>query len=165
MNIQCILIGDSGTGKTSLSQSQQSKPLPTIGIELINYHHHNLNLNIWDSSGLPNFKTLIHVFEKQCNTIVYVFAADNPKSFESICEWHKQLKTEEKIFFCICNKIDLASADPFRIQIEHRFPEIRFIESSINIRNNRETILHNIISHSEIIENRTKTIDGCCILQ
>ena len=79
MKRQCIFIGDSYVGKTSIIQSLpvNSEVASTIGVDVHHYLFNNIDLNIWDTTGNPNFHPLIRTFEKSCNTIVYVFAAND----------------------------------------------------------------------------------------
>ena len=171
MAIQCIFIGDSRVGKTSIinaaisDKNRKRRYLPTIGVDI---QHHVMDdnnvLNIWDTSGDPNFHSLVRMFEKSCQTIVYVFAANEPESFQSICDWHDELYDTRKKYFCICNKIDLSSSKEFETRITHLYPEIHFLESSIDITDNGKRLLQTIIENSEKIDENShvKARSECC---
>ena len=158
MAIQCIFIGDSRVGKTSIisaaisDKNQKRRSLPTIGVDI---QHHVMEdgnvINIWDTSGDPNFHSLVRMFEKPCQTIVYVFAANEPESFQSICDWHSELYDNSKKYICICNKTDLGSPTVFKDRITHLYPEIIFVESS-SVTDNGKRLLQIIIENSEKIE-------------
>ena len=152
MAIQCIFIGNTGVGKTSIIQQAISKKatriLPTVGVECQHYRFKETDLNIWDTSGLDNFHSLIRMFEKQCNSIVYVFDASSPTTLQSICDWHDELYDTRKKYFCICNKIDLSSSKEFETRITYLYPEIHFLESSIDITDNGKRLLQTIIEYS-----------------
>jgi len=158
MAIQCIFIGDSRVGKTSIinaaisDKNRKRRYLPTIGVDI---QHHVMDdnnvLNIWDTSGDPNFHSLVRMFEKSCQTIVYVFAANEPASFQSICDWHSELYDNSKIYICYCNKTDLGSPTVFKDRITHLYPEIIFVESS-SVTDNGKRLLQIIIENSEKIE-------------
>jgi small GTP-binding protein len=175
MVIQCILIGDTGVGKTSIITQARPKAggkakrsFPTIGVDFQHYRFLETDLNIWDTSGDKNFHPLIRMFEKQCKSIVYVFDATSPTSFQSICDWHSELYNPEKKYFCICNKIDLASSKEFGTRITHLYPEMMFLESSTDMNSNCDRILQSIIENStsgNVEENsHISTISECCII-
>lgn len=154
MAIQCIFIGDSRVGKTSiirhLSENRFARPVPpTIGVD-VQYHvtENGDVLNIWDTSGDPKFHSLVRVFEKPCKNIVYVFAANEPASFQSILRWHAELYNNTKKYICICNKTDMSSAGVFQNRITHLYPEMIFVESSNVVTDNGKRILESILANS-----------------
>ena len=170
MAIQCIFIGDSRVGKTSIisaaisDKNRKRRYLPTIGVDI---QHHVMEdgnvINIWDTSGDPNFHSLVRMFEKTCQTIVYVFAANEPESFQSICDWHSELYDNSKKYICICNKTDLGNPTMFKDRITHLYPEIIFVESS-NVTDNGKRLLQTIIENSEKIDDNShvKARSECC---
>ena len=169
MAIQCIFIGDSRVGKTYIiraaisEKNQQRRSLPTIGVDIQHYVMDDGNvINIWDTSGDSNFHSLVRMFEKTCQTIVYVFAANEPESFQSICDWHSELYDSSKKYICICNKTDLASPELFKDRITHLYPEIIFVESSVVT--NGKRLLQTIIENSENIDENphVKARSECC---
>lgn len=172
MSIKCIFIGDSGTGKSSiLAQGiyncYNRRRNPTIGVDFKIYNSSEAVVNIWDTSGDPAFHSLVRMFEKPCNSVVYVFSADNPNSFHNIIDWHTELYSQGKTYFCICNKIDLASADTFRTRINHLFPDIIFLESSKGMEKNGENILQKIATLSTIDDTDNVSIGRsteCCMI-
>jgi len=161
MVTQCIFIGDSTVGKTSIiraalsniegPQFHQAKRIsvPTIGVDV---KHHVTDdgevLNIWDTSGDPKFHSLVRMFEKSCNTIVYVFAANEEASFQSILRWHAELYNNSKKYICVCNKTDLTSGIDFKHRITHLYPEMIFVESSNVVTDNGKRILESILANS-----------------
>lgn len=172
MSIKCIFIGDSGSGKSSilaqgLHNCYNRQCNPTIGVDFKIYHSSEAIVNIWDTSGDPAFHSLVRMFEKPCNCVVYVFAANDPESFNNIIDWHTELYSQDKSYFCICNKIDLASADSFRTRINHLFPSIVFLESSRGLEKNGENILQKIVSLSTKVDTAriiSRSTECCVIL-
>ena len=170
MSIKCIFIGDSGSGKSSilaqgLHNCYNRQCNPTIGVDFKIYHSSEAIVNIWDTSGDPVFHSLVKMFEKPCNSVVYVFAANDPNSFNNIIDFHTELYSTGKSYFCICNKVDLASADSFRTRINHLFPEIVFLESSRQAENNGENILQQIASLSNFDDTaKISSSTECCVI-
>ena len=114
-----IVICDSGVGKTCLTlrastgEFHTQEP-PTLGFEYLAYYlkYQNkiLKLEIWDTCGQEQYRSLIKSFFSNSSLAIIAYAIDDKKSFNSIDEWVRQCKTScspDTKFFLIGNKADL----------------------------------------------------------
>jgi small GTP-binding protein len=118
-NYKIIVIGDSGVGKTCLTlrastgEFHTQEP-PTLGFEYLAYYlkykNKILKLEIWDTCGQEQYRSLIKSFFSNSSLAIIAYAIDDKKSFNSIDEWVRQCKTScspDTKFFLIGNKADL----------------------------------------------------------
>jgi small GTP-binding protein len=118
-NYKIIIIGDSGVGKTCLtfratSGEFREKIPATIGFEyfplIIKYQNKILKLEIWDTCGQEEYRSLIKSFFNNASLAIIVYAVNSKKSFSSIDEWIRQCKdlcSPATKFFLIGNKNDV----------------------------------------------------------
>ncbi|KAI6661233.1 Ras-related protein Rab-39B [Oopsacas minuta] len=123
-----ILIGDSGTGKTSLVKQLATgvfEPMcsPTIGID---YHLHiftqneleglkptdsRLAVDIWDSAGQERFRSLSSSYFRNISGVLLVFDLNNPKTFWKLEEWinyvYENTSEDTFVMLLVGNKCDL----------------------------------------------------------
>jgi len=122
-SFKTIVIGDSMVGKTTMLHQLVDKKFKntvkiTIGIDLISKTFDiittdriiNCRLNIWDVSGLDNYKTIIQPYFNNIDGIIFVFDVNNYKSFKSIQKWYNIYNIYKKPYnlpkMLIGNKID-----------------------------------------------------------
>ncbi|MDI6888037.1 MAG: tetratricopeptide repeat protein [Candidatus Thermoplasmatota archaeon] len=114
----CVL-GDSMVGKTSLIRRYVygmfvDKYLPTIGAKVtkkvISAFGVELTLNIWDITGLEDFKTIHPTYYLGANGALVVCDALRPETLERLSNWvHSLFKVTGRIpILILANKIDLA---------------------------------------------------------
>lgn len=113
------LIGDSGTGKTSIllrfiDDSFRDDTKSTIGVDfkLVSLELESkvyAKMQIWDTCGSERFKSLTSSFIKTCNAFVLVFDLTRPITFQNIDHWINIIKenTSPKFMILIGNKSDL----------------------------------------------------------
>ena len=113
------LIGDSGTGKTSIllrfiDDSFKDDTKSTIGVDfkLVSLELEDkvyAKMQIWDTCGSERFKSLTSSFIKTCNAFVLVFDLTRPITFQNIDHWINIIKenTSPKFLILIGNKSDL----------------------------------------------------------
>ena len=100
---KCIVIGNSGVGKTSLSncyttgKNADGNHIPTIGIEFYTKklikNGKNINLHIWDTAGQERFRSIARSYFRDAHGAVICFSIANKKSFEKAnCSKFKLLK-------------------------------------------------------------------------
>jgi small GTP-binding protein len=69
-----------------------------------------IKLQIWDTCGQEEYRSLISNFYKNCSLAILVYSIDNRKSFENTHQWLSELRNNEvgetKVFL-IGNKADL----------------------------------------------------------
>jgi Ras-related protein Rab-1A len=90
------MIGNSGTGKTSLllrlcNDIFSDIYISTIGIDFkvktLNIDNKNVKLQIWDTAGQERFKSVISTYYRGIHGIIIVFDLNDIKSFENIDNW------------------------------------------------------------------------------
>lgn len=112
------LIGDSGTGKTSLllrlSENKFTEDTSsTIGVDFkiisVKYQSKLAKVQIWDTCGSERFLSLTTAFVKSCSVFIMVFDLSNKKSFENLSYWVNLIheNTSPKQICLVGNKTDL----------------------------------------------------------
>ena len=118
--IKVILVGESGTGKTSLinvaigekfDPNSQSTLLSTFVPKKYERNGKNYTLNIWDTAGQEKFRAMTKIFTKNSKIVIFVYAINNRESFEIMkTYWVKSIKEslgDEPIIGIVGNKSDL----------------------------------------------------------
>ena len=118
--IKVILVGESGTGKTSLinvaigekfDPSSQSTLLSTFVPKKYERNGKNYTLNIWDTAGQEKFRAMTKIFTKNSKIVIFVYAINNRESFEIMkTYWVNSIKEslgDEPIIGIVGNKSDL----------------------------------------------------------
>ena len=119
LSFKVIIIGDSGVGKTKLLNKAINKKndieySATFGFEYASY---NIKINdkvcklqIWDTCGQENYKSLILNFYHNSSLIILIYSIDNKLSFQNVENWNNEIVNNcrndiKKIL--VGNKIDL----------------------------------------------------------
>jgi small GTP-binding protein len=101
--LKTVLIGDSFTGKTSISESLvnnsfDENPTNTIGVSFYYKEFKILNkkikLQIWDTSGLDRFIPVTQVYIRDSSLILLVYDISNYTSFQNIKKWFDIINKE-----------------------------------------------------------------------
>jgi small GTP-binding protein len=113
------LIGDSGTGKTSIitrfiDNVFKDETTTTIGVDfkIVSFDLGKetfAKMQIWDTCGSERFKSLTANFLKTCSAFILVFDLTRPSTFNNIDNWIKTIKenTSPKFLILVGNKCDL----------------------------------------------------------
>ena len=116
--IKVVLIGDAGTGKTSLltrwvedrfDPSQRA----TIGVafKLVNFEYENEQhmIQIWDTAGQESFRSTSPLYCRNAQSAMVVFDITSKSSFDSLTEWIQILQqdNDDINFLIVGNKCDL----------------------------------------------------------
>ena len=117
--VKVILLGESGTGKTSLINVAVGRGFtedmcPTVAsnfsqMEFI-MNDKTYKLNIWDTAGQEKYRALTKLFIKESNIVIFVYSIDNRSTFESLSFWIKFAKDalgNKPIYAIVGNKSDL----------------------------------------------------------
>ncbi|MCE7734114.1 MAG: GTP-binding protein [Candidatus Heimdallarchaeota archaeon] len=120
IQIKCVVIGDPGSGKTSLrrkfiGESFDTNYLQTIGsdfsYQVVKHETRNIGLALWDLAGQPQFKSVHSLFYKGAAAIIVVFDVTNEESFLNVPQWVSDFITQTNVndlpLLIIGNKIDL----------------------------------------------------------
>jgi small GTP-binding protein len=121
-DIKVVLIGESGTGKTSIIQryayeifdpncaSSISSQYITKKIELTDINK-TLQVNIWDTAGQEKYRSMAKLFYKDAKIILFVYDITSKQSFEEIKNfWLSQVEQNCEVgvlLGVIANKSDL----------------------------------------------------------
>lgn len=137
-----ILIGDSGTGKTSIMQrfvtSQFSdKYSCTIGVDFmtksIQIEKETIKLQIWDTAGMEKFRQITTSYYRGAQAVIICFDLSNRITYNSLSKWINDFCTNhnpvlEKIVIIVGNKADLIDERAVSIEeIENFVKENKYI--------------------------------------
>lgn len=122
--VKILLIGDSGSGKTSIvlkysADTFSPTTIATIGIDLkiknlsmkIGGVNKLVRLQIWDTAGQERFRTITQSYYCGANTIVIIYYVTDRKSFEGIRYWITDITMKASTDFSkilVGNKINIA---------------------------------------------------------
>jgi Ras-related protein Rab-1A len=122
--VKILLIGDSGSGKTSTvvkysSDTFRPTAIATIGIDFKIKHllikiggvDKLVKLQIWDTAGQERFRTITQSYYRGANIIVIIYDITDRKSFEGVQYWIKDIAMKTSTDFSkilVGNKIDIA---------------------------------------------------------
>ena len=120
--IKVVLVGESGTGKTSIIQRFAYKIfdpncISSISSQFINqtieYEEINktLQFEIWDTAGQEKYRSMAKLFYKDAKIILFVYDITSRSSFEGIKNyWISQIMQEceqNSLLGLVANKYDL----------------------------------------------------------
>jgi len=121
--LKVIILGDSGTGKTSLMNQYVNKKFSnqykaTIGADFLTkevmVEDRLVTMQIWDTAGQERFQSLGVAFYRGADCCVLVFDVNVAKTFENLDSWRDEFliqagprDPENFPLFVLGNKIDL----------------------------------------------------------
>ena len=120
INFKVIVIGDSGVGKTCITNQAvknvfTDKYQATIGMEIftlfIKLDDKIIKLQIWDTCGQEIYRSLITNFYRSSSLAIIVYSIDQKNSFKDLDVWIKELKANnspDTKLMLVGNKLDLA---------------------------------------------------------
>ena len=118
-NFKILLIGDSGTGKSSILNSFTEGSFDenirnTIGVGVKTKHlkvkEKPVKITCWDTSGQERFRTLTSAFYRGGHGVLLVYDITSRESFNNLKYWTKELiqySTNDPIVIVVGNKLDL----------------------------------------------------------
>ncbi|KAJ3039762.1 Ras- protein Rab-18 [Rhizophlyctis rosea] len=116
-----LLIGDSGTGKSSLllrftddTWLQPDEVSATIGVDfkvkVVDVDNKKYKLTIWDTAGQERFRTLTSSYYRGAQGVILVYDVSNKQTFEHLQTWFTELDTysssQDVIKMIVGNKCD-----------------------------------------------------------
>ena len=146
MSFKLIVIGDSFVGKSCITTNATKKIFEnyysaTVGFEfftiLYRINSQNIRLQIWDTCGQEEYRSLIQNFYRNSSLAILVYSIDNKSSFENLEIWLNEIRTKgnpDVKIFLVGNKIDLEDKREVSIEEGKLFYETNklslFIETS-----------------------------------
>lgn len=121
VGMKVVLLGNSGTGKTSILQCQLNRSmtettLPTIGCV---YHEVNIkvseeetiSLKVWDTAGQEIYRSIVPIYVRGASAAILVYDVSEPSSLSSLDQWLSILleESESVRLYVVGNKIDLVN--------------------------------------------------------
>ena len=102
--IKVILVGETGTGKTSLINTavgkkfEEGKEISSIKCSYVQLtkviEDTEYIINLWDTIGQEKFRSLTKVFFKNSDIVIFVFDISNKQSFDDLEYWFKTIEEE-----------------------------------------------------------------------
>lgn len=98
---KCVVIGDSGVGKSSLvarftDDLFVEEIAPTIGVDFrtktVTVGEKRVRLTIWDTAGQERFRTLTSSYYRRAQIVIIVFDVTRRKTFDSVATWMAEVK-------------------------------------------------------------------------
>eukprot|EP00833_Pecoramyces_ruminatium_P001595 jgi/Orpsp1_1/1175627/evm.model.c7180000054607.1 len=120
-----LLIGDSGTGKSSLllrftddTWLHPDEVSATIGVDfkvkVVDIEDKKYKLTIWDTAGQERFRTLTSSYYRGAQGVILVYDVSSRATFEHLNLWFNELDTysssQEVIKMIVGNKVDKESS-------------------------------------------------------
>jgi Ras-related protein Rab-1A len=114
-----LLIGDSGTGKSSLllrftENKFNNYHAATIGVDFrirtVFVNNRVIKLQIWDTAGLERFRTITNAYYRNVDIIMIVYDITNRNSFINVDNWVRESNiygSMAKYKLLIGNKCDI----------------------------------------------------------
>ena len=124
VRLRIALVGSEGVGKSCLIKRYCEKRfvpryLPTVGIDYgatkISVDNREVSVHIFDTSGSRLFVDVRNEFYRDIHGIIIVFDITNRDSFDSLCEWTKEVggqlakdgrTMDNTVVTVCCNKCD-----------------------------------------------------------
>ena len=114
-----IIIGDSYVGKSCIlqkyignifNQTQEATIGIDFGSKIININNLLIKLQIWDTAGQENFKSIIRSFYRGSIGVLLVYDITNRNSYNNIITWLDEIRSNNINVNCsiilIGNKLD-----------------------------------------------------------
>jgi len=147
--LKILVIGDMSVGKSCLAlrfaDDKYYETRPTVGIDFkikpMLLDGKNIKLQIWDTAGQEQYRSITSGFLKGAMGILLVYDVSNKSSFDHIVAWLDFIKTnapENVITILIANKCDIndRKVDANQAQQLANENNIKFIETSSKINYN-----------------------------
>ena len=176
--LKVLLLGESGSGKTSLllqycNKSFSPTYITTIGIDFkiktIRYKEDNVKLQIWDTAGQERFRTITSSYYRGSSAVIIMYDITDRVSFNGVNYWIDQIMKSEAerniTILLVGNKTDLAVNrvveynEGLNLSKKHSVP---FFETSAKNGSNIEEVFTKLIELS-IAKKNNKQPEGIII--
>ena len=121
--IKVVLIGESGSGKTSIIQQFAYKIFdPNCATSISSQYvskvisfsdlRKSLRIEIWDTAGQERYRSMAKLFYQDAKIIIFVYDVTSKSSFDELINYwipevQNNINTKEVIFGLVANKSDL----------------------------------------------------------
>ena len=122
MPYKVLLVGDAGTGKTSILNryvcgSFESATQSTIGVEFLHKHiDGDMDLTLWDTAGQERYQSLTGALYRGSDAIMFVYDVTRPQSLDGLYRWWREYITygdqTRSVAIVVGNKTDLPRIVP-----------------------------------------------------
>ena len=158
-NYKLVLLGESGVGKTSISNRLVNKSFDgfqesTIGAAFLtkqmDIEEQKIRFEIWDTAGQERYHSLAPMYYRGARCCVIVYDITNIRSFECAKKWVNEIQysgISNCLKVLIGNKSDLDTRRQISFEEAKRYAddnELLFSETSAKSNDNVETIFYNI---------------------
>ncbi|VBB19039.1 ras-related protein RABB1b [Yasminevirus sp. GU-2018] len=147
---KCIVVGDSGVGKSSLLLQFTDKRFNnthdlTIGVEFgaktVFVKDRCVKLQVWDTAGQESFRSITRSYYRDACIALLVYDTTNMSSFNSIAKWLEEIRTmaNSPQIILVGNKNDLEHKRQVMTEVASSFAKnngLMFIETSAKNANN-----------------------------
>ena len=133
--IKVILIGESGTGKTSLinaaiglqfKENLESTTINSFSSKKVKINGKEYVLNLWDTIGQEKFRSLTKIFVKDSKIVLLVYDITRKQTFDELNFWYKMIQDilgEEPILGICGNKQDLFVREQVKEETAKKYAE------------------------------------------
>ena len=130
LSFKIILVGDSGTGKTSLAKRVSTNDFDdaysvTIGGDFVNISYVinklKVKVQLWDTCGLEQYRSLVKLYFKGAHAALIAYDMSQERSFTSVPAWCKDIRDNTSRLnsvYLIGTKVDLGKAAVPRERVE-----------------------------------------------
>jgi small GTP-binding protein len=149
--IKVILVGEAGTGKTSLINTLMGIPFKenmitssTNSFAPKDFYINNkkYTLNLWDTIGQEKFRSLTKIFIKGSKIVVFVYEITKLKSFEELNYWIdtvNDILKDDAIYGIAGNKEDLIIKSEVKEETAKKFAKEKNILFQLTSAKNPKT--------------------------
>jgi len=143
-SFKVIVIGNSGTGKSSLvwrykhGEFTPRAHSATIGTDFVSVtktlqpEQQPVRLHLWDVAGQDNYTSMVNMFFRDASAAVILFDATNRRSFDDCARWRERMRTVLGNTDILCvvveHKCDVADAHPERAIVEDNVKRLHLMD-------------------------------------
>ena len=176
-DLKILVIGTSGTGKTSFVQrwtkgqfNDYHKPtiVSEFGFKIYEYKEKKYRIQLWDISGQDKSPSMAKIFARDSHGCLVLSDSTKPETFQDSLDWKNVMNNEsvfvdgEKLpFVLVQNKIDLIEEKKDLDEIENKTKELAeqndfikyfltSVKENVNVEETMNYLIRNIIDRLEV---------------
>jgi GTP-binding nuclear protein Ran len=126
MAFKVVFLGDAGVGKSTfikkyLTNTFETKYIPTVGAEIYPVDVNDMVFTIWDTAGQEKYSGLREGYYLNADAAVVFFSNDSVLSFKNVANWIADFKRicPDKPIIVVRNKTDVKPV--FKAQNPRKF--------------------------------------------